>query len=204
MKRSLSLLAAGILLASSPLFAEESSSVPWTLDKNHSHVGFSVRHLGISKVRGEFTDFSGTFMADPETGKLTHVDATVQVDSVDTGIEGRDNHLKAEDFFAADKFPQMRLVTKKIQWRGSDTFVATVDLTIRDQTHPVRFTGEFLGSHMVAFGNGPKHRRAGYSASARIDRKKFGLMFNSLAEGVSVVGDRVQIELEVELSAPPK
>lgn len=200
----LTCLSLGLLLTASAAWAEEGKSIPWSLDKNHSHVGFSVRHLGISRVKGEFKKFSGEFLADPDTGRLTHVDAKVRVDSVDTGIEGRDNHLKADDFFSAAKYPEMRLVTRKIRWSGNDTFVATVDLTIRDKTHPVRFTGEFLGSHMVAFGKGPKHRRAGYSASARIDRKKFGLMFNSIAEGVSVVGDRVKIELEVEIAAPPQ
>lgn len=178
----------------------EPESLPFELDKTHSTVGFSVRHLGISKVRGSFTSFSGEVHADPATGKFSKVVGVVPVDSVDTGNKSRDNHLKADDFFAADKYPEMRLETQTVQWFG-ERFVAKVDLTIRDVTKSVVFRGELLGRQAgMIFGK--KQVRAGYSATGKIDRQDFGLRFNRLAEGVSVVGNEVTIDLEMEVSRP--
>ena len=184
------------LAASAP--AEEGKGVPYDFDKNHSEVGFSVRHLGISKVKGEFGDFTGTVHADGETAKLTYVKGVVKTGSVDTGNEGRDNHLKQDDFFNSEKFPDMVLESRRITWNG-DRFVAHSMLTIRDQTHPVLVRGELVGAQKGEFW-GKKQIRAGYSAEFKINRQKYGLTFNKLAEGVSVVGNDVTVSLEVEVS----
>jgi len=172
-------------------------SVEYGIDTKHSNVGFSVRHLGISKVRGSFGEFGGRVWADPETGKATRVQGTVQVASVDTGIEGRDNHLRNEDFFYAEKHPEMTLEADNIKWVG-DRFSTTAKLTLRGVTHPVRVTGEFLGDATVTFG--ARQHRAGYSASFKIDRQKFGLTYNRVAEAVNVVGNEVTVDLEIQIT----
>lgn len=188
----LGLLLVGALRAGEP--------AAFQLDRSHSTIGFSVRHLGVSRVRGKFGEFSGEIVADPDTGFLTQVSATVAVASVDTGMSGRDDHLKGEDFFAATEFPEMKLATRKITWSEGE-FTAEVDLTIRDKTLPVEFRGELVG-RTAGMIFGKKQVRVGYSATATIDRQAFGLRFNRLAEGVSVVGNDVKIELEVEASRP--
>ena len=170
----------------------------WTLDKNHSHVGFTARHLGLAKVHGEFTKFDAQIKADSKTGKITALEATVDATSVSTDNEKRDNHLRGDDFFAADKYKAMKLVLKSIAWKGS-SFTATVALTIRNITKNVIFKGELLGMRTVDFGSGPQPRAA-YEASATIDRKEFGLTFNGLAEGIAIVSDSVDITLEVEIT----
>lgn len=176
--------------------AAQAADVEWKLDGSHSEVGFSVRHLGISKVKGEFTDFTAELRGDAESGNLSYVKGVVKTASVDTGNEGRDDHLQQDDFFNAGKYPDMVLEATRIRWVG-DRFYATATLTIRDQTHDVTVKGEKLGVRTVDFGRGPA-RRAGYSAEFKIDRQKFGLRFNRLAEGVSVVGNEVTVELEIE------
>lgn len=175
----------------------QAEPVAWSLDKAHSHIGFSVRHLAITNVRGEFKDFDATVMADAKTGKITSVEATAKTASVDTGVEKRDAHLRKDDFFDSEMYPTMSLVTRSIKFSGKK-FTATVDLTIRDVTKTVTFKGEMLGPEKVNFGDGEQFR-VGYQAEATINRKDFGLKFGAITEGVAVVGDSVKITLEVEL-----
>ena len=195
MKNTVALLGLGLLLAA-PATAED---ISWNLDKNHSAVGFSVRHLGISNVRGEFKDFDATIKGDAKTGQLSSVEATTQTASIDTGNSSRDKHLASDDFFAADKNPTISFKTRKITWDTPKTFIATVDLTMRGVTKKVVAKGELLGTHKVDFGDGPQ-LRAGYEVTATVNRKDFGLKFDKMAEGVSVVGDEVKIDISVETS----
>jgi polyisoprenoid-binding protein YceI len=173
-------------------------SVEWSVDPAHSHIGFSTKHLGFSKVSGQFKKFAATIKADPKTAKISALEATAETGSIDTGIEKRDTHLKSDDFFAAEKFPQLKLVLKKINWTGNK-FTATADLTIRDVTKPVTFKGELLGTHLVNFGQGPQ-QRAGYEAMTTINRKDFGLKWSALTEGVAVVADNVDLDLAIEMN----
>ena len=174
--------------------------VEWTLDANHTHIGFVARHLGFTKVHGEFKKFSAKIEADQKTAKITKLEAEADTKSVDTGVEKRDDDLRSDHFFATDKFPTLKLVLKSIQWKGNK-FTATCALTMRDVTKDVKFEGELLGVQAIDFGKGP-HQRAAYEARATVNRKEFNLNFNGLAEGVSIVGDNVDIELEIEMSAP--
>lgn len=175
--------------------------VTWNVDMNHTEVGFTARHLGFSKVRGRFKSFTGKVMADAKTGQLVSFEATIEAKSVDTGVEKRDEDLRSDHFFAAAKFPQITVKSKSIQWKGSKcTGVATI--TIRGNTKDVPFEGELLGVETVDFGRG-KHLRAAYEATAKINRKEFGLNFAGLAEGLSIVADEVQIEITAETSHTP-
>jgi len=191
------LLVLGLTLAG----AADAQPVSWKYDAAHSTVGFTVRHLGISKVRGRFAKTDGVeVMADPKTGRLSSVKATVPVASVETGIAKRDEHLRAPDFFDANKFPTMTFVSTAVKFTGDQVEVRG-DLTIKGNTRSVVFKGEYLGVSKVNFGGGDQ-LRAGYSLATEIDRKEFGLSFGGMAEGVAMVSDKVRIELEVELAAP--
>jgi len=183
--------------------AASAQSVPWNLDPSHTRVGFTARHLGFAKVSGELKKFTATIEADQKTGKITKLEATAEAASVDTGVGKRDDDLRSDHFFAADQFPTLKLVLKSIKWKGNK-FTATVTLTIRDVTKDVKLEGELLGAQMVNFGHGPQ-LRAAYEAKGTINRKEFGLKFAGLAEGISIVGDEVEIDLQLEMSlAAPK
>lgn len=188
--------------ASMLLIAAGASAQPtaWSLDTAHSHIGFTARHLGFAKVRGELKKFSATIEADGKTGRITKLDAEADATSVDTGVAKRDEDLRSDHFFAADKFPKLKLVLKSIKWKGN-AFTAVVALTIRDVTKDVKLQGSLLGVQKVDFGRGPQ-LRAGYEATGKINRKEFGLSFNGLAEGVSIVSDEVELNLEIEMSMP--
>ena len=186
-----------VVALSVPSFSAGAADVAWQLDPTHSSVEFTVRHLGISKVNGSFGVFSATVMADEKTGKLSSVQAEADVDSVNTGVEKRDDHLKSPEFFDAKKFPKMYLKTKKISWKG-DQITVIADLTIKGITRTVEFKGEYLGSQKANFGT--PQLRAGYSLKGVINRQNFGLSFNALAEGVAIVGDKVTIELDLEIA----
>lgn len=194
---ALSVAAAALLLSASAAHAE---SVPWNLDPMHSQIGFTARHLGFAKVHGEFKKFSAKVEADAKTGKLTKLEAEADAKSVDTGVEKRDNHLRSDDFFGADQFPTLKLELKTIKFKGK-TFTAQVALTLRDVTKDVKFDGTAEGPQTVNFGQGPQLRTA-YEAHAKIKRKDFGLKFNGVAEGISLVGDEVELNLEAEISLP--
>jgi polyisoprenoid-binding protein YceI len=177
-------------------------SVPWKIDKNHTHVGFTARHLGFTKVHGEFKEFSAKVEADQKSAKITKLEAEADTKSVNTDVEKRDNHLRSNDFFNAEKYPKLKLVMKSIQWSGNK-FTATCALTLRDVTKDVKFEGELVGVQTINFGQGPQ-QRAAYEAHGTINRKDFGLNFSGLAEGVAIVSDNVDIEFETEISTPAK
>jgi polyisoprenoid-binding protein YceI len=165
----------------------------WTVDAGHSTVGFSVRHLMVAKVRGQFTSFSGaiTVGADPLQSK---VEATVDAGSIDTRDEARDGHLKSADFFDLENHPTWTLVSTGITPKGGD-FVLTADLTIRGVTQSVDFDLEFAGVATDPWGN----TKAGFTAETEISRKDFGLEWNAALEtGGVVVGDKVKITLDIE------
>ncbi len=165
----------------------------WTVDASHSNIGFTARHLMVAKVRGRFTDFTGTIEvgADPLKSK---VEATVEAKSVDTGDEGRDAHLRNEDFFDTDNNKQWTLVSTGIEVAGSD-YILHTNLTIKNVTKPVDFALEFDGVVQDPWGN----TKAGFTAEAEINRKDFGLEWNvALEAGGVVVGEKVKIVLEIE------
>jgi polyisoprenoid-binding protein YceI len=196
--RSLVLGSLLALMMSAPAFAQP---VAWNVDPGHSEIGFTARHLAFAKVRGKFKVFSAQIEADAKTAKITKLVAEAETKSVDTGITKRDDHLRSDDFFNAEKFPKAKLELKSIKWNGNK-FSAVVALTIRDVTKDVKFEGELLGVQTVNFGQGA-HQRAAYEATAKIKRQDFGLKFAAVTEGISIVGDEVEIHIQVETSLPP-
>ena len=169
----------------------------WTVDTSHSEVGFTARHLMVSKVRGRFTDYSATVTVAPNVLDST-VEAVVQLESVETRDEKRDAHLKSADFFHVEEHPTMSFTSTGIREHGSD-FYLDGDLTIRGTTRPVTFDLEFNGVATTPWGG----RSAGFSAETEINRKDWGLEWNvALESGGVLVSEKVKIALEIEALAP--
>jgi polyisoprenoid-binding protein YceI len=165
----------------------------WTVDASHSTVGFVARHLMITKVRGRFTDFSGTIEIAPNPLD-SRLEASVNLSSVDTGDAGRDEHLRGADFFQVEDAATMTFSSTGVKEKG-DRYALLGDLTIGGHTHPVEFDLEFEGVSTDPWGN----TKAGFTATAEINRKQWGLEWNvALETGGVLVGDKVKIELEIQ------
>lgn len=169
--------------------------VAWNVDKAHSAVSFSVRHLAISRVRGAFHDYTASVEMDPNDISTLQTSATVQVQSIDTENTDRDDHLRSPDFFNAESYPEMRFESTGVSNVDGNTFTLTGDLTIKDVTQSVDFDAELIGTAVDPQGN----QRAAFTAETTINRKEFGLSWNKLTEaGGVVVGEDVTITLDIQ------
>ena len=165
----------------------------YDLDTAHSSVGFTVRHAMVTKVRGEFTDFTATLTANQENPAESTVEATVETASVDTRNADRDAHIKNEDFFDVEKFPQMTFNSTSFDVDASGNGTVTGDLTIKGTTKPVTFDVETFGVEEDPFGN----TRLGFEARTEINRKDFGIDFEApLNSGGALVGEQITIEID--------
>ena len=174
------------------------AAIVYDIDPTHSGAHFSVRHLMISNVKGEFTKVSGTVTYDPANPSGSKVEATVDVRSLHTRDEQRDGHLKSADFFDADKFPEIKFVSKSVTPDGHGEYLVKGDLTIHGVTKEVALQVEGPTPEVKdPWGN----MKAGATATTKIDRKDFGLTWNaSLETGGVLVGDEVKISLDLELT----
>lgn len=170
----------------------------WSIDTAHSSVEFTVRHLGLAKVRGRFNEFTGTVEVDGSVA-ATRVSADVDLASVDTNNADRDAHLRSSDFFSVETHPAMSFRSTTVSGDASG-YRLDGDLTINGRTRPVSFDVEFHGTEdYPADGT----TRAGFSATGVISRRDFGVEFDVPLGGDKVaIGDRVNIELEVQLVSP--
>jgi polyisoprenoid-binding protein YceI len=167
----------------------------YALDQAHTDVGFAVRHLMVSKVRGRFGDLEGTveIAEDPTQSTL---DVTIHAASVDTRNEQRDAHLRSPDFFDTEQFPVLRYRSTRIEAAG-DVWVVDGELTIRDVSRPVQLEVTFEGSALNPWGT----PALGFSATASIDREEFDLTWNqSLETGGVLVGKTIAVQIEAELN----
>jgi polyisoprenoid-binding protein YceI len=177
--------------------AIELSPGTWNLDLAHSEVGFIVRHAGISKVRGQFTDAEGTLVVG-ETLEGSSVQAVVKTASFDSNDDNRDAHVKGGDFFDVEQYPNMTFKASGVEGTPEE-FKLTGDLTIKDTTLPVVFDVEFGGMAVDPFGA----TRAGFSATTQISRKQFGITWNAALEaGGVLVGDKVTINVDAAFVLP--
>jgi len=165
----------------------------WTLDPSHSEISFTVRHAGISKVRGKFENFSATAELD-ENSDLKSARAVIETDSLNTGSEDRDNHVKSADFFEVEKYPTISFDNIVFENMLLNDSVLKGDLTIKDTTLPVELIVEETGTAIDPFGN----TRFGVEAKTSISRKDFGLTWNAALEtGGVLVSDKVVIGLDL-------
>jgi polyisoprenoid-binding protein YceI len=169
----------------------------WQIDPAHSAAHFSVRHLMISNVRGEFTKISGSALINLADPAKSTVEITIEAASVNTREPQRDDHLRSADFLDVANHPTLTFRSKRVEALGAENFKLTGDLTIHGVTKEVTFDVEGpTASVKDPWGN----IRAGVAASAKINRKDFGLVWNALTEaGGVVVGDEVKITIEAEL-----
>lgn len=168
----------------------------WQIDTAHSEIQFSVRHMMISKVRGQFQSFSGVINFDEESPVNTTVEISIDAASINTRNEQRDGHLKSPDFLNVESFPAITFVSKRVEQDDSHNGRLIGDLTIRDVTREVVLDVEYAGQAKSPWGS----ISAGFTASTKIDRKEFGLEWNQALEtGGVLVGDDVNIDIEVEL-----
>jgi len=162
-------------------------------DTAHGQVGFSVSHLVISKVRGHFDDYDATLRFDGD-GNLVGAKATIQVESIDTGIEKRDGHLRSEDFFYAKEYPTIAFESTKVEKRGGKIYLIG-DLTMRGVTKPVELPVTINGPVQDPWGK----TRIAFATSATVNRLDYGIAWNEKTEhGNLVVGEEVDIDVEVE------
>ena len=189
--------AIALLVTAAPALAQT-----WNIDPAHSRAMFTVRHLGIANIRGDFGGVTGTVEYDGKDITKAKVNATVDVNSLTTRVVPRDNHIKTDDFLLADKFPTMTFVSTGITAKGGGKYAMTGNLTIRGTTKPVTFDLEEVSKVLSRKGEAD---RVGASASGWINRKDFGVKYHNVMEnGVLGVDDRLFIQLDVEMIAAKK
>lgn len=175
--------------------AETATKTIWKVDPTHSEILFKVRHMVISTVTGKFEKFDGTVETEGDRLETARVEFVIDTASVNTGVADRDNHLRSDDFFNAEKYPQIRFVSTAFKKINDQEYELTGNLTIRDVTRPVQLKVEYGGMVKDPWGN----TRAGFVVTGKINRKDFGLKWNMLLEtGGAVVSDEVQVQCAVE------
>lgn len=185
MKFLLTLLMGGMLVTSAL------AQTTWRVDKGHSNVDFTITHLLISEVRGSFKEFDATLTSDRSDLSDMKLEATIKTASVFTDNERRDGHLRSNDFFNAEQYPEIKFKSTSVKKTGNDTYAITGDLTIRDITKPVVLETKYRGT-VEAFGG----TRAAFKATTTIDRFEFGTTWDKKIEtGGLVVGKEVNITL---------
>ena len=171
----------------------------WVVDPLHSGVLFSIRHLGLAKVRGRFDRFDTTLDVGPTLAE-TGVEATVELASINTNNSDRDTHLRSTDFFSTDEHPEMHFVSRGIRPAGG-AWELQGDVTLNGRTRPLTLTVEFNGVQEFP---GQNRRHAGFSATGSLRRSEFGIEFGLLPIGMDTLalGDEVKIELDLEFIEP--
>lgn len=167
----------------------------YDIDPSHSRFGFVARHAMVTKVRGNFTDFQGTLEIVGENPRGSRGELVVQAASIDTRNEDRDAHLRSNDFFAMEDYPEIRFRSSGIEATGDeDAYRVMGDLTVRGVTEPVTFDVQFTGAAIDPWGN----TRVGLEGSAQVNRKKWGISWNApLEAGGVLVSEKVTLEFEI-------
>lgn len=166
----------------------------FAIDPAHTDVLFSAKHMMVTTVRGTFTEVSGTVEINETDPTASHAELVVKASSLDTGVGARDGHLRSNDFFDVETYPEIRVMSTAVRPKSGNEYVVTADVTIRDVTRSVDFDVEFLGFFTGMDGS----RRAGFTAKAKVNRKDWGLDWNvALEAGGWLVGETVKLEIDV-------
>jgi polyisoprenoid-binding protein YceI len=172
----------------------------WVIDSVHSHVGFSVRHMMVTTVRGQFKQYSATFNLDPKDFARSTFAGEIEVTSIDTGNADRDNHLRSNDFFDAPNHPKITFASTGIEQKSDTEYAVHGDLTIRGVKKPVTLEVEYLGTSKNPYGK----TVAGLHVHGTINRKDFGVNFNAILEtGGVAVAEKVKLELDLQAVHSP-
>ena len=181
-----------VLTLAGPAFAADN----WVVDKAHSDVTFTVRHL-ISKVTGRFGGFDAAVTTDFENMDGSSVKLTIDASSIDTANDDRDKHLRSADFFDVEKFPEMTFVSSKITKSGDSTYAVTGTFTMHGIAKEIVVPVTFLGAIDDPWGN----TKAGFEIKTSLDRKDFGIVWNrALDAGGYILGDEVEITVNLEMA----
>ena len=166
----------------------------YTIDPAHSRIGFVARHAMVTKVRGSFNEFEGSGYFDAENPTNSHAELTIQAASIDTRNADRDGHLRSNDFFDMETYPEITFVSTAVEQTDSGRFRVTGDLTIKGVTKPVTVDFEYTGTVVDPWGN----TRIGFEGSTTVNRKDWGVNWNAALEaGGVLVSEKVTLEFEV-------
>jgi polyisoprenoid-binding protein YceI len=167
----------------------------WDIDAAHSTAEFSIRHMMITSVKGHFSSMSGTITGDPDDLTSARVHLDIDLATVDTRNNDRDNHLRSADFFDVEKYPSMTFESRSVERTGANTYRVHGDLSLHGVTKPVMVDVTSEGQSKDPWGG----TRAGFSATTSVNRKDFGLVWNvALETGGVMVGDQVKVSVELE------
>lgn len=169
----------------------------WTIDPTHSEIAFKAKHLMISTVTGKFETFEGTVQTpSDEDFSVAEIKFSADVNSITTGMEMRDNHLKSDDFFNAEKFPKLIFVSTSFEKTGAEKYLMKGNMTIRDITLPITMVVQYSGTMVDFYGN----QKAGFEITGSINRQEFDLKWSATTEaGGIVVSDEIKLNLDIQL-----
>ena len=174
----------------------KTGTTTYAVDAAHSQVGFAVKHMMFSTVRGNFRGFEGTIVVDNDNPANSTVNVTIDASSITTGDEKRDEHLRSADFFEAETYPTITFKSTSIDFKDAEDFTINGELTMHGVTQPVKIKAEQTGEGTNPWGTDV----AGFEGSAKINRKDFGLNWNAaLEKGGVLVGEDIKISLELEV-----
>jgi polyisoprenoid-binding protein YceI len=181
-----------VLFSVTSIFAQTG----WKVDGSHSNIGFEVEHMVISTVEGEFTQFDGTIQTTGDDFTNAKIDFVIDVNSISTDNNDRDGHLKSDDFFNAEKFPQIKFVSKSMTQVEGNMWKLVGDFTMRDVTKEIELDVKFKGLVNDPWGN----TRVGFAISGEVNRFDYNLKWNNLLEtGGLVVGEEVALNIDLQL-----
>ncbi len=168
----------------------------WVIDPSHSEIAFKVKHLMISNVKGQFSEFSGQILTDNDDFSTSDISFSINPASISTGVADRDGHLKSADFFDVDNFKEITFLSGKLTKAANDEFQLSGNLVIKGVSQPINLDVEFGGLMVDPWGN----VKAGFTIDGKINRKDFGLTWNAALEaGGVLVGEEIKLSLEVQL-----
>ncbi len=171
------------------------STIKWTVDPAHSQIRFIARHMVVSRVSGSFDKFHAVVETEGEDIESAKISFTADTNSVNTGVKQRDDHLRSDDFFNAEKFPQISFKSSSIEKIDEEEYKLHGDLTIRDVTRPITLEVAYGGKIKDPYGN----QRMGFEVTGKLSRKEYGLKYNALLEsGGAVVGDKITLDIPIE------
>ena len=169
----------------------------WNIDTAHSEITFKVKHLVISTVTGKFNEFDASIDTDNEDFENANISFEAKIDSIDTGNEDRNSHLKSDDFFNAAEFPSMKFKSTSFKKTGTGEYKLIGELAIRGNTKTIELEAEYGGTVIDPYGN----TKAGFEVTGNINRKEFGLKWGAVTEaGSVVVSDEVKLNLNVQFT----